>query len=380
MSTLWRYSLLAIFIASLLPVLAAESPLTMQVLPASTEAKRFTFGERALVRFVLKNTSDRVVVVTRIESKLNPNEEPVSLVGNVAGEVTRDTSRDVYSYQQLQWSSRIPFYAGLLLPGQDFSFAAPYRPLIAEDEFVVSYYASNQEYRHSLESMAPFTVYSRDGGNGLVMLFLPFNENKWLEHKDKWLFDTYSLLEQRGVIISAGIAGNKPQVVTIKQTFKFADPQSSVTPENLRKIVARITKEDPPAIIMAAYSRALGGFCLQERDNRWVLSTADQRDRGDPFPEWNFAFLNDIDLKGRVLIKVGKKQPGGGSEHHDAGWKLWDTYPVFYGDIMSPQGEFIELTAAQLRPFLLRMREAGGILDTQPYSINSRYYWMKILE
>ena len=385
MNTIWRYLLIVAFTLLLLPALAAESPLTLQVLPANTEAKRFTFGERAPVRFVLKNTSDRVLVVTRIESSLNPNEEPVSLVGNVPGEIRKATDRDAYIRPPAvaQVISFTPLYGGLLLPEQVLSFTAPYRPLIAADEFVISYYSADQAYKHTRESMAPLVVYSQGfpekEGAPERWMFLPFAETEWLKHIDTEHLTSTSLLGNRAVIIGAGIVG-KPKETKVKQSFTFADPQPSITPENLRKVVAQVTKVDPPAIIMVAYCSTLGGFCLQEADNRWVLSRADQQDRGAPFPEWNFSLLNDIDLNGKVLIKVGKKQLGLGPDRRDARWKLWDTYPVFYGDGMYTNGEFIEITAAQLRDFLLRMREAGGILDTEHYFINGRYYWMKILE
>ncbi|MDQ7778877.1 MAG: hypothetical protein RDV41_04105, partial [Planctomycetota bacterium] len=81
-----------------------------------------------------------------------------------------------------------------------------------------------------------------------------------------------------------------------------------------------------------------------------------------------------IDGGGPIRVRVGEKQEGMGEEVKEANWKLWDTYPVSYGDGMYTRGEFITLDQGNILQFLEKAGEKGGRLTVTFYFFKSRYY------
>ena len=85
------------------------------------------------------------------------------------------------------------------------------------------------------------------------------------------------------------------------------------------------------------------------------------------------ACLLDAIDSGKIRIRVGKRNPAGNADG-DAGWRLWDRYPVSFGDGMVRQGEFIELAPKDLEAFLLEARRRNLRLDANRYYFNNLYF------
>ena len=63
-----------------------------------------------------------------------------------------------------------------------------------------------------------------------------------------------------------------------------------------------------------------------------------------------------------------------GSKERPAGRKFWDRYPVYYGDGMYTDGEFLHVSKKELKDFLLDVRQHKAGLQTVNYFFDSRYY------
>ena len=99
-----------------------------------------------------------------------------------------------------------------------------------------------------------------------------------------------------------------------------------------------------------------------------------QAERGALLPSVPPELLKDIDTAGSVRVRIGDKQEGFGPERHDAGRKLWDKYPVEYGDGMYTRGEFIRIGAKDLLAFLQQVKSRAGRLTARHYYFKSRYF------
>lgn len=368
----------------------AGSPISLKIGPPMPTGRPFTFpfGERNPYWFTLVNLSDRAVVVTGIRASGSPNNETIALTGDIYGKIEKSSTRDAYEHQPfVQQSSKILLYAGLLLPHQRMVVQARYRPLVADERFIVSYLAAAQPYTGKIDSLAPLKIYSRGlrdkKGVGGYHRFTPFTEKTWRSNSASPatgpdLFGGYPD-HGRSVIIAGSPV---EETETIQCHLKFSDPQPSLPLPAARKLAAKISgfAEDE---LQFAYSHLLGGWLVDEGETRWLLSTSKQQERGQQYPVFSPELLNDIDdivatRQGQILIRVGDKQQDSGPVLKQTGNKLWDTYPIYYGDGMYTRGEFIHLQPAQLRAFLLKLQEKDRRLQVHPYFFQLRYYGLKL--
>lgn len=358
------------------------SPAVGQVLSLSLSPgaqDKLEFGQIQEVSLTLGNLSKRAIVALSIEAQENRAEDPIVLASTVYGSVYRLEDDDAYRYNGLaQQATELPFYAGLLLPGQEVSVACTYRPVSKTERFAVRYVSAEAEYDGSAESLRPLVVYVSDkemAEVGLKGTYRPFVEREWL--------DVCRMIGGTGEV-GPGIS---PRAVLIPGLDARPDVQIIEAPtrvraggfrlEKARTTAARIMRAEP-ADLTLGYSAALGGYVVLEGDESWLLRRARQASRGERLPALPLGMLRDLDETGAVRVRVGDKQEGMGPERRDAGWKLWDVYPVFYGDGMYTRGEFIEIDGGSLSSFLGQVREKRGSIAQQTYYFRSRYFVLEL--
>ena len=61
-----------------------------------------------------------------------------------------------------------------------------------------------------------------------------------------------------------------------------------------------------------------------------------------------------------------------------AGWKFWNRYPVYYGDGMYTDGEFLHISKKELKDFLLDARQHKARFGIHYYFFDARYYVLAI--
>ena len=130
----------------------------------------------------------------------------------------------------------------------------------------------------------------------------------------------------------------------------------------------------PPDDLRIAYSVALGGYAVTHDAKCWLLTSPDQAEPGTPLPPVPPELLKDVDSQENVRVQVGDKQEGFGSSVRPSGRKLWDKYPIEFGDGMYTRGEFIRIDKGNLREFLRAVQARNGRLGVLAYYFRSRYF------
>lgn len=353
------------------PAKAAKPVLYLTLRPA--KGKAFAFGEAGQAVFTLKNLSDRAVVVAGIRPLTNRTKESVSLAGTAYGSLGKDDKAGGYSFNAMsQRATQLPFYVGLLLPDQSVAVHCSYRPLFRTERFTVSYVAAKAKYDGSAESLAPFRVFVRkaQAPGGPKQVYVPFGDAAWREIcKRPFASPPGPGVGPRGVLIPNFPGAGQ----SVEAEVAVAFSGKAFPAEQALAAAARIDKIDPGKVKLT-YSRALGGYVVMHPKAWWLLTAADQADRGKPVPVVPPALLQDADAHKDIRVRVGDKQEGLGPDKHPAGWKLWDKYPVEYGDGMYTRGEFIRTDRAGLADFLEEVRKRGLRIKVHVYYFRSRYF------
>ncbi len=359
-----------------LSVEAAERDKALSLTLKPAGQNKFEFGQVTPAVFTLKNLSDKAIMVRVIDPITNQGEDAVVLSSSVYGSISKSKNEDAYYYNRVtQRATQMSFDAGLLLPGEEVSVSCRYRPISLSETFSVEYVSAKRKYDGSVKSLAPLIVYlpDRKGGIGARAAYRPFVAENWLEIS-KAAPRTGEIgpgVSQRAVLIP-GLAA-RPADVKVHVSVEF----EAFFVDSARKTAARITGAKPGDVELA-YSSSLGGYVILEKDSSWLLRNEQQRDRGNLLPPLPPGMLKDVDAKGSVRVRVGIKQEGFGPEKHDAGWKFWDVYPVFYGDGMYTRGEFIQIGKSELLNFLLQVKAKRGRITENRYYFRSRYFVLEL--
>jgi HEAT repeat protein len=339
----------------------------------------FTFGQVTDAVFTIINISDCAIVITGLSTLTDAGEEPVTLSGSVYGTITKQGETVVYNGMPQQ-ASREMLHAGFLLPGQVVQVAVRYRPVGQHEQVRVQYLAAAQAYDGTPASLRPLEVFIPVPGekNGIQRSFKAFDTQAWraVSYGCERTYSTGPDAGKRAVYLANPPTPLAPREFTARLGGGVLNTGFFI--ENATPVAARIAGAEPGTLALA-YSAALCGYVVLEKETRWLLKNAEQTTRGDLLPHIPLRLLHDADA-GDVQVRVGDKQVGLGPDIRSAGRKLWDTYPVVYGDGMYTRGEFITLTPAQLPTFLATLREKGGSLTRHTYYFQSGYYELKLAQ
>jgi hypothetical protein len=343
---------------------------------SSKDAAKFKWGEVMPSLFILKNISDRAVVVLGIEPLTNSGEEPIALYGSAYGSVRKRDLEDIYEYDGLaQSATRLPFYSGFLLPGQELAAGCQYRPVEKRESFKIRYISSDGKYNRTPDSLKPLRIYIPDKMGrefGMTSTFRFFTESRWLE-VSQGMSEAVRGFSARAVLIPDLNAVPREQKIEMSIQFKDEGFFLESAQKTAERIIGSRTKE-----MRMAYSYALGGYVVSEGDSCWLLANGEQKTRGSHLPQFPLMMLKDIDTRESIDIWIGEKQEGFGPGGKSAGWKFWDAYPVLYGDGMYTRGEFIRIDKTSLQKFLEQVRQKGGKLTETKYFFESRYFILEL--
>jgi hypothetical protein len=334
--------------------------------------KNFEFGKYTQTSFVIKNISEKALVVTYIKF-LSKSEDTIRLAGSAYGSVRKIDNQDGYSYNELnQQMTGMAFYAGFLLPGQEVTIQQSFRPVAFIESLDISYISSISNYDVTKESLKPFNPYIPEYIEGKMPNYYPFDEQKWFK-----LHQAYPKIEtqvgpdapKRTVLLPD--LKQKEQHLTL--TIPINYESKAFTLEEAQEAAGKISGL-PVKDSNLVYSSALGGYVVIENSKSWILKDRDQRSQGTFYDNCPVSFFKDIDQIGTVRIRVGDKQEGFGPEEHPTKRKFWDTYPVYYGDGMYTTGEFINVNKDNMLSFLQRLTEDNRSLKEHYYFFGSRYF------
>jgi hypothetical protein len=336
------------------------------------------FGVVADFHLVVHNHSPNAIVVTRIAPSTAGN-EAVYLSGAVYGEVTKDVDADAYTYGSLsQQMTRFGFDAGLILPGEELLAVAPYRPVAQQDSFEIAYTMASNAFDGSAQSLQPFNVYvplAPPPGEQFSMLthYAPFTPERWraLSAEKTPVRSLGPDNSPRAVLLPDFEA--KPEVMETKVNFAYAGAPFLL--EDARTVASRINgARDAP--VELAYCTAFKGYVVFESDCSWILESPDQKKRGNLLPAFPPVLLTDVDTLSHVQIAVGDEQVGSGPTLRESTRLFWDRFPVFYGDGMYTDGEFVHLERDEALEFLRKAQERHMALASHEYFFRSRYFVM----
>jgi len=341
-----------------------------------TDPAQFTMGDVPEVLMTVYNKSDKALLVSEIDPTSNAGEEPITLSSRVSGDLTRTEGGDGYAYKtQPPHPSQTPLHIGLLLPGQAMQVKLRYRAISYNERFTVQYYSADQPYDGTPASLLPLKVYlpvCEKGKTDPPASYVPFTDSAWQE-----LCRTATrtalpgpAVPPRAVVVDLGTA-LKPTESPLIANPSFGNKMPIVDVAAINA-AARLSNRDRHDITLA-YSQALAGYIVVEPERRWLLKDAAQQEIGQPLPSFPLELTKDIDC-GPVQVKVGDAQKGTGP----AGWKLWDTYPVSYGDGVSRSGEFITLDKTTFPAFLAKLQENHGTIAMQENLFRGRLYMLNV--
>ncbi len=327
-------------------------------------------GEVVTALVTLYNWSKAAVVVQELVPTLHHGEDPIVLSGNVPGEVAARDGGYVY-IPRPQQLSRLPLHAGLLLPGQAMQVQVTYRPVGANERFLVRYLEAAQPYDGTPASLAPLTVCIPDGataGADGMRTFVPFTDAGWRAVTKTMPVATPVGPDAavRAVVVVAPDAARKEEPMMAYPCIPHAQ---FYLLDQARRDAARLTGK--PAMDLAlGYSTALNGYVLVDGAVRWLLPDTRTEARGKALPAFPLSLLKDVD-RGSARIQVDPNPPAA------AGGTFWDRYPIEPGDGMSIRGQLITLTPAQLPEFLNALLARKGSLERHDDYFRSRYYVLK---
>jgi hypothetical protein len=346
-----------------------NNALSVKLLPEGN--KNFEFGKYTPITIVIKNISEKALVVTYIKFLTNP--DTIRLAGSAYGNVRKIDNQDGYAYNELnQQMTGMAFYAGFLLPGQEVTIQQFFRPVALNELFDIAYMEASSKYDGTKKSLLPFNPYIPEYIENNMPNYYPFDENKW-----NIVNKTYPKIEdnvgpdapRRSVLLPD--LNQKERNITISIPINY--DTNAFTIEAAKEAAGKISGL-PITDFNLAYSSALEGYIVIEKGKSWILKNKNQKSQGTFYSNCPASFFKDIDRKGNVRIRVGDKQEGFGPEEHPTKRKFWDTYPVFYGDGMYTHGEFININKDNMLSFLQRLTENNRSLKEHPYFFSSRYF------
>ena len=333
---------------------------------------KVAFGESVEATIVLKNISDTAIVVQALEPVDSRSGLHVPLAGPVYGELQREGN--AYEYNPMsQQPTRVPFYAGFLLPGEEVGVRHALRPLCRTERFVLKYMSAAQKYDGTAASLSPLNVYVplNAAATGRTT-YGAFDAEQWVKvvRANPEVGRASPHADARSVLLPDTRAALLSQAAEFPVAFKGA----AFPMEDAEARAAKIAGGEP-AKVQLAYSAALGGYAVTVGPQSWLLSSAAQKEPGRLLPVVPAQFLGDVDSMKNALVLVGDKQDAKAAPSvRPAGWKLWDTYPVHYGDGMYTRGEFIDIDKSTLADFLQNLLDKKATLKPVNYFFSSRYY------
>jgi hypothetical protein len=347
-----------------------EDMLSIKLLTENKQ--KFEFGQFTPSTFVIQNLSEKALVILGIRFITNSTEDPISLASSVYGSISKIDNQEGYSYNQLsQQATSDAFYAGFLLPGERVMITTNFRPVSQKESLYITYIASSDKYNGTKESLKPLNPYIPKYIEGKMPVYYPFNEPNWLS-----LSQTYPSTGQVGpdapkrAILMPDLKQEKQHIIAAIPISYQADVFSI---ESAEKTASKISGLKSVSFKLA-YSNALGGFIVFEDNCIWILKNENQTIKGDIFNKCPPSLFKDIDLKTSVSIRVGDKQEGFGPEEHPAGKKFWDKYPIYYGDGMYTNGEFISIDKNNLLLFLKDLTQNRIALKEHSYYFSNKYF------
>jgi len=363
-------SVILLYTLQLIGHAAQPGPLSLSVLPMN--GKAFTFGKPTTAFFTLKNTGDKAVVVTEILATDDAGAAPVVLSSSVYGGIGKESDGSYNFGEMVQDATREALHAGFLLPGQQVTVDGEYRSLARIARFTVSYLSSSHHYDGTAASLAPLDVYIADARKDpMSRTFHRFSAKAWhsISAVAMRTEQTGPGASDRAVLLEGDPGKSMCSILTVPCVTDKTD----FVLNDARATAARISGHAKETVALS-YSSALQGYVVAEKQDCWLLKSAGQTGRGTLLPAMPLSLPWDIDHY-PVRVQVGEKQPFGITGHEDpAGWKLWEIYPVTYGDGMYTQGEFIQVTAKQFPAFLATVRVKGDSLTEHQYFFRSRYF------
>jgi len=352
-------------------ILSAEDALSIELRPSN--GTFFDFGELSDSHFVIRNRSTSVIVVQRIRP-LTVGNEPVVISSSVYGSVRKEKEVDGYYFNGMsQRSTQLPFHRGLLLPGEQLIVKSRYRPIAKQEELRISYYRSEQTYDGTTTSMKPFRIYIpvKDKDNALSGRYIPFTRDRWKEITAEYhsIRPLGSGNSPRAVLIP-DIEG-KPQMLTFRVSIPYDELPFCL--EDAKITASRISGIDEQKL-RVAFCSSFAQYVVFQDDCSWLLSSRNQKEKGNLLTVFPETLLNDIDSLENIRVRVGDKQEGFGPDVKKSSRKFWEHYPVYYGDSMYTRGEFLHLNKGQVVEFLRLARRKGKILKQRNYFFRARYY------
>ena len=351
-----------------------DCPLQVQIAPV--DGKAFPFGQFCKTAFTLTNVSGYAVVALGIQPLPRRHERAILLTSEVGGFEKLD-GRDAYRVRSRgQEPARSRLHHGLLLPGEQVTVHGNFRAVAREERFQINCdIADGRPYDGTVGSLAPFVVYIRDDADGKENqppLYVPFEESKWkASYRQGMAILTAEDYRYRSAVVI------DPQAV---EALRKSRPGERIAPpstrrswaasvhldyegtpfvlEDARKAIARIRGNEQECL--AVYCLALGGYVVFEKGREWILRSPDQSDRGPLLPMMSNSLIGNLDLHGKIEVRVGEKPQASALDGKPAGWTFWGRYPVHYGDDWKYQpGEFITITGESLLAFLQTVGEQG---------------------
>jgi len=350
----------------------AGNPVQASLNPAG--GRIFTFGLITDAVMTIRNVSDRAIVVLNVVPRRNREEGMLRLSGIANGTVQKLASGEGYAYNTMtQQSTGILFHNGFLLPGQEVKLIFRYRPVSEKELFTATCMTSAARYNGTASSLNPLTVFvQRVTVKGVNKEFIPYTEKGWLTLYRSTLTVEDCIgpcISSRSLIIET--VGASPLEFTV--SLPILPVSGAFTMEAALNTAARIMNADTSSLPLA-YCSTMGGYIVLEEKCSWVLKDPAQKRRGELLPPLPAVLAREMDDKPGITFRIGDRQEGSGPEKRTSGQTFWGRYPVYYGDGMYTQGEFIDVSRADLPGFLKKAGENGGTVTRKEYYFGSGYY------
>jgi hypothetical protein len=347
---------------------------------------QFSLGEVGEAIVTVKNLSDKAMDVGSIVPVTNRAEETISLSSSVYGAVERDHNSDGYRLNEMpQQATGMVFHAGLLLPGQEVTVRTSYRTSFSTETFRIQYLSAARKYDGTAGSLLPLKPYissSSPDPKGPGQLYESFNAQRWLAicKANPAVSPPGPAAPKRAVLLPDVGEGSRAAVQSsqiVAVTVSLTAGSKAFPGEKALTAAARITGA-PPDQLRIAYSVALVAYVVEHGRECWLLTGPDQTEPGTLLPSIPPELLKDVDSQTNISVRVGDKQVGFGPGAHPSGRKLWDKYPIEYGDGMYTQGEFIRIGKSNLREFLEAVYARGGHLGVVMNYFHGGYFTLSI--
>jgi ankyrin repeat protein len=241
----------------------------------SQDNQKFRFGQFTPSIFVLKNLSEKALVVSSIEPLANSGEGKIPLSGSAYGSVRKLDNQNGYHYNSLsQQQTRLSFYACFLLPGQQVSVKTMLRPVALEESFDIAYFSASNKYNGTIDSLMPFNLYLPEHNDNMFPInYYPFVERNWitLHQACPQTSQVGPDVPKRAVLIPDLKQAQQHTSVTIAINYETV----SFPLEAALKSVSKITGLTPKSLRLV-YSTTLDGFVVAEDGYSWILKSENQ--------------------------------------------------------------------------------------------------------